>query len=197
VSAQRIRWSEASAAGLARGPLTVAGGTVRVVADEDAPAGAVLLRRARAADVSALYELLERYAAQGLLLPRTREQVAATIEQFTVAVDAHGVAGCGALRPYGPELAEVCALAVAERLQGQSVGRCIVESIVEEAEATGVKRLFALTLREGFFNRLGFRTGRITELPEKVTADCAGCPKRSACDEIMVVRELGCAPGTH
>ena len=157
---------------------------------EAAPPAVVLLRRARLADVPVLYELLDAYARQGLLLPRTAEQIAHRIREFTVAVDAHGVAGCGALRLYTPELGEVVALAVADRLQGQGIGRSIVESIVDEAQERGVRRLFALTLRERFFNQLGFVTRPMAEMPEKLAADCASCPRRQACNEILVLREL-------
>jgi len=156
----------------------------------DAAPAVVLLRRARLADVPVMHELLDSYARQGLLLPRTPEQVARRIGEFTVAVDAHGVAGCGALRLYTPELGEVVALAVAQRLQGQGIGRSIVESIVDEAQERGVRRLFALTLRERFFNQLGFVTRPMAEMPEKLAADCASCPRRQACNEILVLREL-------
>ncbi len=155
-----------------------------------ATAAPVLLRPARLSDVAGLHELMKDYAAQGLLLPRTAEQIGRDIGQYTVAVDAHGIVGCVALRPFTPVLAELCALAVAERAQGLGVGGLLVESIVEEATRARFQQLFALTLRESFFNRLGFRTGLIADVPEKVWADCASCPVRAACREIMVVRDL-------
>lgn len=159
------------------------------------PATPVLLRRARSADVPVLHELLDGYARQGLLLPRTPEQIAGRIREFTVAVDAHGVAGCAALRLYAPGLAELVALAVAERTQGQGVGAALVEAIVDEARTRGVRRLFALTLREHFFNRLGFETRLMVEMPEKLAADCASCPRRQACNEVLVLRALPAAQG--
>lgn len=192
MSAQRIRWTtEAATAG--RPPLSIGGGVARLEPDFDAPAPAVLLRRARPSDAAALHALLDGYAREGLLLPRTREQIAGRIGEFTVAVDTHGLAGCGALRLYTPRLAELVALAVAPRLHGQGIGGLIVESIVEEAQRLGVRRLFALTLREAFFNRLGFRTKPMAEMPEKLAADCASCPRRNACNEILVLRALPAA----
>lgn len=173
-----------------RAPLTIGGGRVQLALEPEAPAAAVLLRRARTADAPAIHALLDGYARQNLLLPRTLEQVANRIYEFTVAVDAHGIVGCGALRLYTPELAELVALGVAERVQGQGIGRVIVEAIVDQAEADGVRRLFALTLRERFFNRLGFHTRPMAEMPEKLAVDCALCPKRDACNEILVLREL-------
>ena len=159
----------------------------------DTIAAPMLLRRARPTDVPAIAALVAEYARWGLLLPRSAEAIARDIDTFTVAVDAQGIVGCGALRCYTPTLAELCSLAVAELCHGQGVGGRIVESIVEAAEQAGIRQLFALTLRERFFNRLGFRTGLIADVPEKVWADCAGCALRAACREIMVVRDLASA----
>ncbi len=191
MSARPIHWPAAEC-GAAAGPLRIAGDAVESTSAPEvtAPAIAVLLRPARYADVSALHALLDAYARQGLLLPRTPEQISRRIHEFTVAVDTHGIVGCGALRLYTLKLAELVALAVAERAQGQGIGRILVESIMDEAERRGVRRLFALTLRERFFNRLGFHTRPMSQLPEKLAADCALCPKRHACNEVLVLREL-------
>ncbi len=159
----------------------------------EAVAAPVLLRAARPADVPAIAALIAEYARWGLLLPRSAEAIGRDVDTFVVAVDAQGVIGCGALRTYTPTLAELCSLAVAEAYHGRGVGGLIVESIVERAHELGIRQLFALTLRERFFNRLGFRTGLIADVPEKVWADCAGCALRAACREIMVVRDLGSA----
>ncbi len=194
MSAQRIDWAAAEP-DVARAPLNVVAGGVELVPEQEHPAATVLLRRGRPSDVLQLHALLEGYARQGLLLPRTPEQIAQRIGEFTVALDAHGVVGCGALRMYTPKLAELVALGVAERAQGQGIGRIIVEAIVDEAQTRGVRRLFALTLRESFFNRLGFHTRPMSRMPEKLAADCALCPKRHACNEILVLRELSPAQG--
>ena len=194
MSAQRIDWAAAEP-DVARLPLNIAAGGVQLVPELDGPSPAVLLRRGEYADVPALHALLDGYAQQGLLLPRTPEQIARRIHEFIVAVDADGIVGCGALHMYTHKLAELVALGVDERVQGQGIGRIIVEAIVEEAQTRGVRRLFALTLRERFFNRLGFHTRPMSQMPEKLAKDCALCPKRQACNEILVLRELSPAHG--
>jgi amino-acid N-acetyltransferase len=171
--------------------VVIAGGIVHLGDDVLAAiAPAVRLRAARLADVPAIQALLDGFARRGLLLPRTREQLYRNFREFVVAEDVEGIVGCGALRIYSPELAEIGALAVAERCHGRGIGRCIVDALVDEADALGVGRVFALTLQEGFFHRLGFRTGRVEEFPQKVAADCASCAKRATCIEITVVRDL-------
>ncbi len=179
--------------GRASSPAGVASGAAPRQSPAEAFTAPVLLRRARPTDVPAIAALIAEYARWGLLLPRSAEAIERDIDTFVVAVDAHGVIGCSALRIYTPTLAELCSLAVAESYHGRGVGGMIVESIVERAQELGIRQLFALTLRERFFNRLGFRTGLIADVPEKVWADCAGCALRAACREIMVVRDLASA----
>jgi amino-acid N-acetyltransferase len=163
----------------------IAGGT---------PVRGVLLRRATTGDADAVFALLDGYARQGVVLPRTRAHVDSMIDDFVVAWDGLDIVGCAALRRYSPLLAEVGGLAVAAHWQGQGIGRVLVEALVEEAVASDCTRIFALTLQEPFFHRLGFRTTNITEFPEKIGRDCSICARRHACPEICVVRDLA---GAH
>src|SRR5690606_30962953 len=111
-----------------------------------APAALVMVRRARPADLPAMMELLNHYARQGLLLPRSPEQVQRQLGDFMVAVDAGGVVGCAGLRCYSAQLAEVVGVAVDERYHGQGVGRHLIEALLAEARGLGLRRVFALTL---------------------------------------------------
>jgi len=148
-------------------------------------------RAARPADMRQVAELINGFAARGLMLPRVPEQLVRHFREFVVATDAEGrVVGCGALRVYTAQLAEVVALAVDESAQGSGVGRMIVQLLREEARAIGVGTIFALTLQELFFHRLGFRTVPKELFPPKVWADCRTCADRDACAEIAVVTEL-------
>jgi amino-acid N-acetyltransferase len=150
----------------------------------------VALRRAQATDTAAVHALLERFVGNGGLLPRTQEQVAGMMDGFVVALRGGRIVGCGALRRYSPGLAEVVALAVAEEMHGTGIGRRVVESLVEQARAAGVVRLFALTTQAGFFQRLGFEATTTAEFPQKVAADCSTCARRHACVEVAVALSL-------
>jgi amino-acid N-acetyltransferase len=155
-------------------------------------AGAPVVRRARIEDMAQVAPLINGFAARGLMLPKTEDQLYRTFREFVLAFDENGsVVGCAGLRVYGPALAELCALAVDERAHGRGVGRALVESIVEQAAELGIRTLFAMTLEDGFFHRMGFRTVQKELFPQKVAADCAVCPKRNACPEITVARLIG------
>lgn len=154
------------------------------------PAAPVYVRPARIADMLQVEPLINGFAAQNLMLPKTPEQLVRLFREFVVAADEHGrVVGCGGLRIFSPTLAEVISLAVAPETQGLGLGGRIVHRLVEDAETLGITTVFALTLRDGFFHRLGFRTVQKEMFPAKVWSDCRNCPKLTACDEIAVVRE--------
>ena len=151
-----------------------------------------VVRRARISDMSQVAPLINGFAARGLMLPKTEEQLYRTFREFVLAFDENGrVIGCAGLRVYGPQLGELCALAVDERAHGRGVGRLLVEAIVEQAADLGIRTVFAMTLEDGFFHRLGFRTVQKELFPQKVVSDCAVCPKRNACPEITVARVIG------
>lgn len=135
--------------------------------------------------------LVNQFAERNLMLAKSDDQLMRSFREFLVAVDeADTVIGCGALRIYSEDLAEIVSLAVAEGQQGAGIGRCIVDGLVEEGRALGIRSVFALTLKESFFHRLGFATVPKELFPLKVWADCRSCPKLHACDEIAVVKQL-------
>jgi N-acetylglutamate synthase-like GNAT family acetyltransferase len=105
-------------------------------------------------------------------------------------VEEDNIVGCAALRIYSSELAEIGALAVAEDRHGAGIGRRLVEALVHDARLLGLSRVFALTLQDGFFHRLGFATTDIAEFPGKIAADCATCARRTTCTEIAVAQTL-------
>jgi amino-acid N-acetyltransferase len=156
-----------------------------------AATGAAVLRPARPADMAQAEALINAFAAQDLMLPKTGEQLVRMFREFIVAADDEGrVLGCGGLRVFSPTLAEIVSLAVHPATQGTGVGARIVERLVEDAAALGIATVFALTLRESFFHRCGFRTVPKEMFPSKVWSDCRNCPKLHACDETAVAREV-------
>ena len=152
--------------------------------------GAVELRRAMPGDVDALHALIERHREEGHLLPRTRDDIAARIAQFIVAVQDEGVAGCAELVPLGPDVAEVRSLVVSGALQGLGLGRMLVSALVEEARRDEYAQLCAFTHAPAFFVRLGFSIVPHLHVPEKVFADCVQCPLFRACGQQAVVLAL-------
>src|SRR5690606_12152556 len=114
----------------------------------DRTAPEVTIRTARIADMRQVEALVNGFARDNLMLPKTYDQLARLFREFIVAVDAEDrVLGCGALRVYNQELAEIASLAVDESAHGAGIGRRLVERLIEEGRELGLKTVFALTLQ--------------------------------------------------
>ncbi|MGE5241380.1 MAG: N-acetyltransferase [Bacteroidota bacterium] len=149
-----------------------------------------VIRPAAIGDVPYIHHLLEIYAAQGNLLPRTMSELYRHLRDFFVAEIDGKVAGCGALEIFTENLGEVRSLVVDDAFKGRGFGRLLVERIIEEARAIGLNRLMALTYVAPFFHKLGFKTVPKDTLPEKVWGICVKCYKYNNCDETAVLLEI-------
>jgi argininosuccinate synthase len=136
-------------------------------------AGASFQRKARPADVDAILAINERYARRGILLSRTREEIAESIETFRVCELDGEVVGIAALRDYGGGLGELRSLAVGDRAQGRGFGEMLVRAIVKDARQAGIGRLYVLTANPGYFALHGFDEVAWDEVPEVLDADRA------------------------
>ena len=125
----------------------------RLVAD-----GAVVVRRARTADVPRMKAIVDSYAGSGRsLLAKDLVTLYEDVQEFRVAVDEHDeVVGCGALHVLWSDLGELRTLAVAGTQRGHGYGALILDELVRVARALGLGRLFALTFQVNFFARHGF-----------------------------------------
>jgi len=155
------------------------------------PAPEPVVRPARLADVPEIEALLAPYVATGDLLPRSNYDLCRHIKEYVVAEAPGGaIVGCGSLKVYSQELAEIAALAVHADVQGSGVGRSIMEALMAEARGTGLAEVLALTRKPAFFLKLGFLPAEREQFPLKVWSDCARCPRQNCCDEVAVVLKL-------
>ncbi len=142
------------------------------------------------ADIPAILKLINDYAAQGIMLPRTEFELSEFIRDFTVLYGGERLLGCAALHFYGPSVAEVRSLAVHPDAKGSGAGRQLIEALEAEAREFDLASLFAFTYVPGFFAKLGYPEVDRAELPLKAWKDCLRCPKFQACDEIAVLKRL-------
>lgn len=149
-------------------------------------AAGIVIRQAQLADVPAMLRLVNGYADQELMLPRTEVEICERIRDFIVAMDGNEVVGCGAIQFYSPDMAELRSLAVSpDRVHG-GVGQRIAGEILDQAREVGVEVVFAFTYVPLFFSKLGFQNIQREELPLKAWRDCMRCPKFNACDEVAM-----------
>lgn len=151
----------------------------------------VTIRPALRADADAIVTLVNGYASEGIMLPRSLDSVVHTLDDFVVAVNSRGrLFGCGALKEYSPSLAEVSSLAIVREAHGTGLGKRIVRKVEELAGKRGIDELFALTLTPAFFESAGYAVADRAGYPEKIRRDCLRCPRRIRCDEVCVSRSL-------
>lgn len=145
-------------------------------------------RNAILPDVDGIHRIIELYAQDGTLLPRSIPELCENVRDFVVAEDESGIVGCGALHLYGPHLAEIRSIAVSPGKKGSGIGRLLVEALLEETRRHGVTCVCLFTRTPAFFAHLGFEVARREELPDKIYKDCIHCPRLTDCDEIAMVR---------
>lgn len=151
----------------------------------------LVIRKAKVSDALEIFDLVNHYARQGLMLPKSQNKVYQGIRDFVVVeLDGHFV-GCGALHVLWEDLAEIRSLAVIEEQHGNGLGRLIVKHLLGEARELGLPIVFALTYVVGFFEKMGFKVIDKDELPRKIWVDCIDCIKfPHSCDETAVIIEL-------
>ena len=117
------------------------------------------LRKARITDVKGVHKLLMNTSADdGLVLPRSYNQLYSHLRDFFVVVDEEAedtVLGCVALAISWENLAEVRSLVVAREARGHGLGRKLVEACLSDAVTLGIYRVFALTNTPDFFRHMG------------------------------------------
>jgi amino-acid N-acetyltransferase len=148
------------------------------------------VRKAAMRDIGPVLDLINGYAAKGIMLARTEFELSENMRDFSVLYSGNELLACGALHFYSPTVGEIRSLAVAEKAKTQGAGRLMVEALVKEAFDYELHAVFAFTYVPGFFQKVGFYEVERGELPLKAWKDCLRCPKFQSCDEIAVLRVL-------
>lgn len=149
-----------------------------------------MIRKARIADVKQIQVIINEYADQGQMLPRSLNELYECLRDFSVFEDDGGIAGVCALHISWDGLAEVRSLAVRKDRTGTGIGAGLVKQCLREADELGAERVFVLTYQEDFFKKLGFLPVDKKELPHKIWTDCLNCIKFPDCDETALIITL-------
>jgi amino-acid N-acetyltransferase len=149
-----------------------------------------MIRKARIADVKPIQLIINEYADQGQMLPRSLNELYENLRDFSVFEDDGGITGVCALHISWDGIAEVRSLAVRKNRIGKGIGASLVIQCLREASGLGAERVFVLTYQEGFFKKLGFSPVDKKELPHKIWTDCLNCVKFPNCDETALIITL-------
>jgi amino-acid N-acetyltransferase len=155
----------------------------------------VKVEKAKMADVPQMHKLINKFAAQGEMLPRALSEIYENIRDYFVVRSGDKVVACVALHVSWSDLAEIKSLAVVRRKQKKGIGAKLVEICINEARQLGISTVFCLTYNPRFFEKCGFVSIDRSALPRKVWGECYTCPKFPDCDEVPLVMHL--APPRH
>ena len=146
-----------------------------------------MIRKARFSEIEEIQRLINRYAQEGALLPRSLNELYENLRDFFVWEEKGKILGCCALHISWEDLAEIKSLAVNKRARGRGMGSRLLQSALSEAKDLGVKKVFALTNQEKFFKKNGFKKIEKENLPHKIWGECIRCPKFPDCDEVAMI----------
>jgi amino-acid N-acetyltransferase len=145
-----------------------------------------VVAKAKINDATQIHKLVNYFADNGLMLPRSLSEIYENIRDYFVVKEGTRVIACASLHIIWADLAEIKSVAVAEDRQNQKVGDKIIRACLEEAAEIGIPTVFCLTYQPGFFKKFGFTQLDKMELPQKVWNECFRCPKFPNCDEIAL-----------
>src|SRR4051794_15038183 len=110
-----------------------------------------MIRPATVHDVPRIGEIINSHAELGRMLFKSFAQLYESLRDFAVIEEDGRIVGCVALTIIWADLAEVRSLAVDAECKGRGLGRKLVEWSVGEARRLGIRRVFALTYEQVFF----------------------------------------------
>jgi amino-acid N-acetyltransferase len=149
-----------------------------------------MIRRAKISDAKEIQDLNNFYADKGEMLPRGIGDIYENIRDFYILELEGKVKGCCSLHICWDDIAEIKALAVAQDQQGKGWGKKMVDMCLKEAKELQLKKVFCLTYKPAFFEKMGFKKTYKSRLPQKVWVECVKCHKFPDCDETCLIYDL-------
>ena len=133
------------------------------------------IRKARKKDLSALLNLIRDSVDSQQLIPRTRQEIAARIGDFSLFEIDRNVVGCVGVHLYRdtqPPVAELECLFVDEGHENQGIGRRLMLFAESQARELGAQRLIALSTQtfSYFVQKGGYSEGGVELLPPERAA---------------------------
>lgn len=144
------------------------------------------IRKVAIGEVPIIQAIINQYAKRGKLLPRALGDIYENIRDYFVAEIDEKIVGCCALHIVWEDIAEIKSLAVLKEFSCQGIGSELLDSAIKDAGSLGITRVFALTYKQNFFSKRGFKVIPSSSLPHKIWGECIRCPLFPNCKEIAM-----------
>ena len=126
------------------------------------------IRAMRREDISQVLSIMRPFVLDGILLPRTEEQLEASCSDFVVYEIDGAIRACSALHIYDRSQAEIAAVAVDKTFAHIGIGPKMIAFLIEKAKTVNLKSIFILTTQTAdWFENLGFKPDSVESLPEE------------------------------
>ncbi|MEW5802347.1 MAG: N-acetyltransferase [bacterium] len=145
-----------------------------------------MITRPKVNEGKLIQNLVNLYAANGLLIPLSLHEIYERIREFFVYRIEEQIVGVASLHVVWEDLAELRSMAVHPDYQHRGIGKALGQRCLDEARELCLKKVFLLTYKKDFFQKVGFQEVDKSELPQKVWSDCIKCVKFPDCDEIAM-----------
>ncbi len=125
------------------------------------------IRAMRREDISSVLSLIRPFVRKKILLPRTKEQLEVSYNDYVVYELDGAIRACAALHIYNRDQAEIAAVAVDETFSHIGIGPQIIKYLIDKAKTISLKSVFILTTQTSdWFEGQGFIPDTIGSLPE-------------------------------
>ena len=141
-------------------------------------------------DLDSAYDLINFYADQGIVLPRSKKNILKEIENFLVARINNQFVGIISFYDYGPNLKEIRSLVVKKNFSNQNIGSSLLINLVNKIikkNLEQIPKIFVLTFSPKFFEKNGFCKVEKSYFPEKIWKDCQKCKNKDDCGETALI----------
>ena len=119
------------------------------------------IRDATKKELPLIVKLIKQGVQEGMLLKRTKKELASLIrdEKVIVAINDEELIGVVILDYYSKRLAELRSIYVYEEHRLNGVGRMLIEALKKKAKQLKVKELMTITTKEvkPYFEKFGFK----------------------------------------
>ena len=125
------------------------------------------IRPAKIDDVGGIISLTRPLEEQGVLVPRTHEQIELEIHNYGVIERDGFVIACGALHPIKQKsIGEIACVAVHPDFQKEGHGGRLLKYLEQKAWSSGLQKVFVLTTRSlHWFREKGYKKANFQTLP--------------------------------
>ncbi len=150
-----------------------------------------MIRKATVKDAGRIQELVKKASEETSVLPRSLNSIYECVRDFVVFEENGMVVACCALHVTWEDLAEIRSLVVSPEKRGSGIGLRLIDFCLEEArQGLGVNRVFLLTGKPDYFQKLGFHLVDKATLPHKIWTDCIQCVYFPNCCEEAMLKEI-------